>query len=134
MTQEEKKPREFWVCDHGNWYDCRETAFDEQSQSALTHVIEYSAYEQLKQELETTIELFEASLIDYNEIKAKLEKAKEALRFYAGLDAWEPSETFRLDTIEDTDQEFVELIEEGSDISDWYGGKRARAALKEIEE
>jgi hypothetical protein len=38
------KYREFWICEHGNWYQDKNLAEEEQSEKSLTHVIEYSAY------------------------------------------------------------------------------------------
>lgn len=31
--------KEYWICDHGQWYDSKEVAYEEQSQSALIHVM-----------------------------------------------------------------------------------------------
>jgi DNA replication initiation complex subunit (GINS family) len=46
MNTDEKSPktREYWICDRGHWYHSKLAAYDEQSESALTHVIDYSAY------------------------------------------------------------------------------------------
>ena len=56
---------------------------------------------------------------------AKLEKAKEALRFYAKESSWKCNERRLFNAIDMDDVAFKHF--EGT------GGKRARAALKEIE-
>lgn len=75
-------------------------------------VIEYSAYELLQKENE--------------QLKAKLEKAKEALRFYANDVYWNKTSVGYYDRIDCSDTNLL--------IDGQVGGKRARAALKETEE
>jgi hypothetical protein len=54
--------KEFWICDHGNWYDNLKTADEEQSESSLTHVIEYSAYKKLQLECSSMGKLMSSSI------------------------------------------------------------------------
>lgn len=66
-------------------------------------------------------------------LKAKLEKAKKALEYYSNIDSWDCENLHENKCIKDDDMELLELTYDGTDFSDWYGGKRARQALKDLE-
>lgn len=51
-TLDERKYREFWICEHGNWYDDKNLADEEQSEKSLTHVIEYAAIAEMQAEID----------------------------------------------------------------------------------
>lgn len=110
---ETKNHRQFWICTHGQWYDDYETAHEEQLQSALTHVIEYSAFKELEE---------------------RLKIADAALEFYADGYNWEHIAPDKVDYRVINKSDFGIGDFKLSDITDdeWVGGRTAREALKKI--
>lgn len=111
---DEKNPREFWII-HGQSvpYACDDTVHTQPLRDSFeVHVIEYSAYEQLK---------------------SKLEIAKKALEFYADDFAWLYNEIKKSDC-EEIKAHYVNKRPIPKGLFFEAGGKTARQALKEINE
>jgi len=126
----EKKPKEFWIQDRYLHYEAdTEKILDDD-----IHVIEYSAYEQLKAENNRLVYELDKSRSDrmtkYEQLKSKLEIAKKGLEFYANGSNWQ---NFDLEHEADPECEadYEHLNPERPRLI--TGGKKARQALKEIE-
>lgn len=95
--------------------------------------------EQLKQWRSQDQSSIEKKDHEITQLKVKLEKAKEALRFYGDAEHWikrEPDSWNKVSPREHNDSEIIKNYAHPK--TDWVGsvvvgGKRARAALREIE-
>lgn len=56
----------------------------------------------------------------------------EAVEYYAGVLNWSSDSGYGNDTIDSEDMELIEIVIESHDCSDYYGGKRAREAIKAV--
>jgi hypothetical protein len=105
MTQDKKKKteaREFWLDSHHS--DPGNLIFISEFNTGGTHVIEYSAYQKLREENEAL---------------------RKALEFYASVESWNGSTYQYRARIDSTDESKVQ----GFDQHINFGGKRAREVL-----
>lgn len=138
----DKKWREFFL--HEDKKDIQTfgiIAFEEQHYDDDIHVIEYQAYEELKDKYDKVLkdEIGPAAVKQIltqheqiQELQKKLEIAKEALEFYAEPGVWGIAGPGERVSVDPCDWQKIEVGEMRQ--LDMRGGKRARQALKQIEE
>lgn len=140
MSETQEKPRKYleypWVIDWLQWSDgfTHQLGKPDMPPVALKLIAEMKAdlesmekeNEQLKAEIERCKEIAERDGKDYSDLKAKLEKAKKTLRYYADKNEWS-DQGDGMYLILYADFEFLGKSRIG------YGGKRARATLAELE-
>lgn len=149
----ENKPRTFWIL-WKSGYKNQATVTEQKPKEyndTLTQVIEMAAVEQLKAELKKRLSGYQHNHItrdikekgkcpacdlhhdkgEIEQLKSKLEKAKKGLEFYANGKNWQ---NFDLEHEADPDCEadYEHLNPERPRLI--TGGKKARQALKEINE
>ena len=107
--------------------------FDDLKTFVLSVGYEFGLVSGPKEKVEKELEIVTAEDAKkvIHELELKLEKAVEALEYYADRFNWDSEFNYVNDTIED-DGELIEYIVEGVDCSEHYAGRRARAVLKEI--
>ena len=124
MTKQNEKPREFWI-DDSNGYVYRNgiaACLNE------IHVIEYSAYESLKQENEKLREERNDYMKKTSEVTSLCLKMRKCLEFYADANNWLFFDTHEVmkNVIPMSDVSYTNKI--------LCGGMRARQALKDVGE
>ena len=144
--------RQFWINYYGSnaWiaYSSFKRAEDcSDSEREIIHVIEYSAYEQLKSKLsETEDKLYHASRLaseneylrqheanERDKLRFKLEIAEDALEFYANKSSYtQISPDFGYSIVKLNIDDYIEGWNDKIGYTTKTGGKRAREALQDI--
>lgn len=127
MTQEEKPMK-----------NAVEALYEDYSLSLKHNLILKDEILELKKQIEHANQIAEQDgkeyaelLKDFRAVKAKLEKAKEALRFYGDTANWTKTDRMDYRTLKHGD--FDKLGIAATDYCYNVAGAKARAALKEIE-
>jgi hypothetical protein len=119
------------ICSMGYSYEAALEGFD-----AATELL-WPEIERLKNEIESTNVLFVKHSREYQnqvaDLERKLSVCKEALGFYADRESWLDLNLPACCVINHSDVDRVDYQRFGLDHYDDFGGKRARAVLKEIE-
>lgn len=83
------KPREFWInLAEGLQGGLEPDYWSRSQQKDLVHVIEKSAYDQMKQDYLDECKAFEAEHLRCKELQAKADKLAKALEWYASVTPW----------------------------------------------
>lgn len=136
MSDAGNKPREFWISeiilgeiDTKTRFRARLSSHPIPNKDNI-HVIEHSAYQQLKEKHDVMTEgPYKGALKAISQLQSRLDMAVECLKFYAAEENWE----FTSDFHGHESYEEIKDDEECTAPCMSYGGKRAREVLKQIQ-